>query len=252
MLTVFLSALVLTVGATTPEELKTDLDRWRPMRPGGTAPKISLSEIKNAFGGEIVAGIEVVENINELDVDLGGAGSSVGTGGMITKLTAARIACAAGCKTIVCLSANLERDVEAAVIEGQSVGTSGIAASAPTAPPGWSSRPRPVVASRDPTRAPYRTHAGAALTAAPLRSVPLEAAVALWMPSSISCCDWLPPSRCAAQLLEVCSTQAAEEGQLLEHPLLPPLLVLLRVVVPVELVLQLLELLLRVLLQGKG
>jgi len=63
MLTVFLSALVLTVGATTPEELKTDLDRWRPMRPGGTAPKISLSEIKNAFGGEIVAGIEVVENI---------------------------------------------------------------------------------------------------------------------------------------------------------------------------------------------
>ena len=67
--------------------------------------------------------IETVENINELDVDLGGAGSSVGTGGMVTKLTAARIACAAGCKTIVCLSANLERDVEAAVIEGESVGT---------------------------------------------------------------------------------------------------------------------------------
>ena len=56
--------------------------------------------------------IEVVENINELDVDVGGAGSSVGTGGMVTKLTAARIACAAGCKTIVCLSSNLEKDVE--------------------------------------------------------------------------------------------------------------------------------------------
>jgi glutamate 5-kinase len=55
--------------------------------------------------------IEVVENINELDVDVGGAGSSVGTGGMVTKLTAARIACAAGCKTIVCLSSNLEKDV---------------------------------------------------------------------------------------------------------------------------------------------
>jgi len=67
--------------------------------------------------------IETVENINDLDVDVGGAGSSVGTGGMITKLTAARIACAAGCKTIVCLSANLEKDVEAAVIEGKSVGT---------------------------------------------------------------------------------------------------------------------------------
>ena len=67
--------------------------------------------------------IEVVENINDLDVDVGGAGSSVGTGGMVTKLTAARIACAAGCKTIVCLSANLETDVEAAVLEGKSVGT---------------------------------------------------------------------------------------------------------------------------------
>ena len=64
-----------------------------------------------------------MENINELDVDVGGAGSSVGTGGMVTKLTAARIACAAGCKTIVCLSENLGTDVEAAVIEGKSVGT---------------------------------------------------------------------------------------------------------------------------------
>jgi glutamate 5-kinase len=67
--------------------------------------------------------IEVVENINELDVDVGGAGSSVGTGGMVTKLTAARIACAAGCKTIVCLSARLETEIEAAVLEGKSVGT---------------------------------------------------------------------------------------------------------------------------------
>jgi glutamate 5-kinase len=67
--------------------------------------------------------IEVVENINELEVDVGGAGSSVGTGGMVTKLTAARIACAAGCKTIVCLSANMEADVEAAVVEGRNVGT---------------------------------------------------------------------------------------------------------------------------------
>ena len=67
--------------------------------------------------------IEVVENINELDVDVGGAGSSVGTGGMVTKLTAARIACAAGCKTIVCLSSNLEKDVEACVLRGEPVGT---------------------------------------------------------------------------------------------------------------------------------
>ena len=51
--------------------------------------------------------IETVENINELDVDLGGAGSSVGTGGMITKLTAARIACAAGLCRPSCASARI-------------------------------------------------------------------------------------------------------------------------------------------------
>lgn len=67
--------------------------------------------------------IEVVENINDLDVDVGGAGSSVGTGGMVTKLTAARIACAAGCKTIVCLSGNMDTAIEAAVLRGESVGT---------------------------------------------------------------------------------------------------------------------------------
>jgi glutamate 5-kinase len=32
----------------------------------------------------------VVENINDLVVDVGGAGSTVGTGGMVTKLTAVR------------------------------------------------------------------------------------------------------------------------------------------------------------------
>jgi glutamate 5-kinase len=66
--------------------------------------------------------IEVVDNINDLNVDVGGAGTSVGTGGMVTKLTAARIACAAGCKTIVCLSSRMD-GVEAAVLEGVGVGT---------------------------------------------------------------------------------------------------------------------------------
>ena len=45
------------------------------------------------------------------------------------------------------------------------------------------------------------------------------------------------PSFLGAQLLDVGSTEAAEEGKLLEDPFLPPLLVLLRVVMPVELVL---------------
>ena len=63
MLSIFLSAFVLVVEASTPEQLKADLDRWRPLRRGGTAPQISQAEITRAFAGEIVAGIEVVENI---------------------------------------------------------------------------------------------------------------------------------------------------------------------------------------------
>lgn len=63
MLTIITSLFVLTVGATSPEALKRDLDRWRPLRLGGTAPTISMRQIKRAFSGEIVAGIEVVEKI---------------------------------------------------------------------------------------------------------------------------------------------------------------------------------------------
>mmetsp|Transcript_9113 Transcript_9113/g.22808 ORF Transcript_9113/g.22808 Transcript_9113/m.22808 type:complete len:407 (+) Transcript_9113:117-1337(+) len=66
--------------------------------------------------------IEVVENINDLHVDVGGAGTNVGTGGMVTKLTAARIACAAGCRTVICLSSGMGTQMEAA-IRGESVGT---------------------------------------------------------------------------------------------------------------------------------
>ena len=63
MLSVFLSVFVLAVEASTPEQIKADLDRWRPLRRGGTAPQISQDEITRAFTGEIVAGVEVVENI---------------------------------------------------------------------------------------------------------------------------------------------------------------------------------------------
>ncbi len=73
--------------------------------------------------------IEVVEDINALDVDVGsGAGSSVGTGGMVTKLTAARIASAAGCQTIICL-ASVQSTAIADVLEGKTnVGTKFLAA----------------------------------------------------------------------------------------------------------------------------
>ncbi|KAH0254965.1 glutamate 5-kinase, partial [Aureobasidium melanogenum] len=45
--------------------------------------------------------IEVVEDIGDLVADVSSAGSSVGTGGMATKITAARLATSAGVTTII-------------------------------------------------------------------------------------------------------------------------------------------------------
>lgn len=45
--------------------------------------------------------IEVVEDIAELAADTSSAGSSLGTGGMSTKIVAARLACAAGVTTVI-------------------------------------------------------------------------------------------------------------------------------------------------------
>ncbi|CAK4030882.1 glutamate 5-kinase [Lecanosticta acicola] len=50
--------------------------------------------------------IEVVEDISELAVDTASAGSSLGTGGMGTKITAARLATAAGVTTVITRSSN--------------------------------------------------------------------------------------------------------------------------------------------------
>lgn len=45
--------------------------------------------------------IEVVSDISELDVDVSSAGSALGTGGMSTKITAARLATSAGVTTVI-------------------------------------------------------------------------------------------------------------------------------------------------------
>ncbi|KAH8805633.1 Aspartate/glutamate/uridylate kinase [Xylogone sp. PMI_703] len=50
--------------------------------------------------------IEVVEDLNALQADVSSAGSSLGTGGMSTKLVAARLATAAGITTIITRSSN--------------------------------------------------------------------------------------------------------------------------------------------------
>jgi hypothetical protein len=55
-------------------------------------------------------------------VDTSTAGTQWGTGGMGTKLTAARIATAAGCKMVICNAASPE-SIAALVLRGQHVGT---------------------------------------------------------------------------------------------------------------------------------
>ncbi len=54
-------------------------------------------------------------------MDTSTRGTQWGTGGMATKLTAARIATAAGCSTVICQASEPER--MAAVMAGQRVGT---------------------------------------------------------------------------------------------------------------------------------
>ncbi|KAL8686181.1 MAG: hypothetical protein Q9218_007286, partial [Villophora microphyllina] len=50
--------------------------------------------------------IEVVEDVSSLDADVSSAGSSLGTGGMATKLVAARLATSAGVTTVIARSSN--------------------------------------------------------------------------------------------------------------------------------------------------
>lgn len=66
-------------------------------------------------------GVQVVDNIATLQVDTSTAGSQWGTGGMSTKLTAARIACAAGCHMAICHSENLHRIRR--IMAGEELGT---------------------------------------------------------------------------------------------------------------------------------
>lgn len=65
--------------------------------------------------------IDVVEDIGALDADVSQAGSQWGTGGMVTKLTAARLASAAGCRTVICRSD--APDAVARCLAGAQVGT---------------------------------------------------------------------------------------------------------------------------------
>jgi glutamate 5-kinase len=73
--------------------------------------------------------VQQVDDMDALDVTIGGAGSAVGTGGMATKLEAARIATEAGITTVLTSAPHA-----AAAIAGQRVGTL-FAATGPRRPP---------------------------------------------------------------------------------------------------------------------
>jgi glutamate 5-kinase/origin recognition complex subunit 2 len=67
--------------------------------------------------------IPLVENIEDLEVDTsGGAGTKFGTGGMATKISAARMAVAGGCHTVVMHSNQLPFLTDI-VVNGASYGT---------------------------------------------------------------------------------------------------------------------------------
>ena len=65
--------------------------------------------------------IFIVEDTNQLEVDTQTAGTQWGTGGMETKITAAVMASAAGCRTVICSSSTPESLVE--TIAGNWTGT---------------------------------------------------------------------------------------------------------------------------------
>lgn len=65
--------------------------------------------------------IHIVEDIRQLTVDVSSGGTQWGSGGMMTKLTAARLATAAGCNMGICQATNPEHIVK--MMDGERVGT---------------------------------------------------------------------------------------------------------------------------------
>ncbi len=66
--------------------------------------------------------IPTIEKItNEIEVLAGGSGTNVGTGGMVTKISAAKIATAAGCDMVI--ANGQDPNVLYGIIDGESIGT---------------------------------------------------------------------------------------------------------------------------------
>ena len=79
--------------------------------------------------------IRVANDLSELHVNVDGAGSSLGTGGMATKLTAADLATSAGCATVICRS-DMPEDIPK-IINGAEIGTVFVAKDKPLGDRKW-------------------------------------------------------------------------------------------------------------------
>lgn len=88
---------------------------------------ILLSDVEGLFAGHPDTGAPMIEQVishDELEhVNIGGAGSAVGSGGMLTKVEAAKIASAAGIAVVLTSAKNA-----ADALQGKSVGTYFVAA----------------------------------------------------------------------------------------------------------------------------
>ncbi|NQZ65404.1 MULTISPECIES: glutamate 5-kinase [Cyanophyceae] len=104
-----LSALVASLIEAENLFLLTDVDRLYSADPRHVADAQPITLVSN------------IEELKALQVETGNSGSQWGTGGMVTKIAAARIATAAGVRTIITEGRN-PRNIEK-ILQGEPIGT---------------------------------------------------------------------------------------------------------------------------------
>ncbi|MEI6369065.1 MAG: glutamate 5-kinase [Nostocales cyanobacterium ELA608] len=104
-----LSALVASLVEADWLFLLTDIDRLYSADPRSVPDAKPISLVSS------------MQELTELQIQTGGQGSRWGTGGMITKISAARIAIAAGIRTVI-TQGQFPRNI-AKIIEGEPIGT---------------------------------------------------------------------------------------------------------------------------------
>jgi glutamate 5-kinase len=104
-----LSALVASLVEADWLFLLTDVDRLYSADPRSVPDAKPISLVKS------------MQELTELQIQTGGQGSQWGTGGMMTKISAARIAIAAGIRTVI-TQGHFPRNIEK-IIQGELIGT---------------------------------------------------------------------------------------------------------------------------------